>query len=96
MSWVSNFVSIMKKEGIIRMCIYFRDLNKVCPKDNYLTPFIDHVIDSCTNHEALSFMGGFSRYNEIHIDHMDQYKTTFTYQVIPFSLKMLAPPSSET
>ena len=39
--WVSNIVPITKKQGIIRVCIDYRDLNKACPKDNYPTPFID-------------------------------------------------------
>ena len=32
--WVSNVVPVNKKQGTIRVCINFRDLNKACPKDN--------------------------------------------------------------
>ena len=39
--WVSNIVLVTKKQGTIRVCVNYRDLNKACPKDNYLTPFID-------------------------------------------------------
>ena len=39
--------TVDKKQGTIRMCTDFHDLNKVCPKDNYPTPFIDQVIDAC-------------------------------------------------
>jgi hypothetical protein len=39
--WVSNPMPVDKKEGTIRVCTDFRDLNKACPKDNYPTPFID-------------------------------------------------------
>jgi hypothetical protein len=45
-------------------------------------------------HEALSFMDGFSGYNQIQIHPTDQYKTafitpwgTFAYRVMPFGLK---------
>ena len=38
--WVSNPVPVDKKQGTIRVCTDFRDLNKACPKDNYPTPFI--------------------------------------------------------
>ena len=41
---VSNPVPIDKKQGTIRVCTDFRDLNKACPKDNYPTPFIDQII----------------------------------------------------
>jgi hypothetical protein len=58
------------------------------------TPFIDQIIDDCAGHEALSFMDGFSGYNQIQIHPTDQYKTTFTtpwgtfsYRVMPFGLK---------
>jgi hypothetical protein len=45
--WVSNPVPVDKKQGTIRVCTDFRDLNKACPKDNYPTPFIDQIIDEC-------------------------------------------------
>ena len=39
--WVSNIVLVMKKQGTIRVCVDYRDVNHACPKDNYPTPFID-------------------------------------------------------
>ena len=39
--WVSNIVLVMKKQGTIRVCVYYRDVNHAYPKDNYPTPFID-------------------------------------------------------
>ena len=39
-NWVSNIVSVTKKQGTIRVCVDYRDLNRACPKDNYPTPFI--------------------------------------------------------
>jgi hypothetical protein len=92
--WVSNPVPVDKKQGTVRVCTDFRDLNKACPKDNYPTPFIDHIIDECTSCEAFSFMDGFLGYNQIQIKPEDQHKTTFicpwgtfTYRKMPFSLK---------
>jgi hypothetical protein len=93
-SWVSNPVPVDKKQGTIHVCTDFHHLNNACPKDNFPAPFIDQVIDDCTGHEALSFMDGFSRYNQIQIHPADQYKTafitpwgTFAYRVMPFGLK---------
>jgi hypothetical protein len=93
-SWVSNPVPVNKKQGTIRVCTDFRDLNHACPKDNFPMPFIDQIIDDCAGHEALSFMDGFSGYNQIQIHPTDQYKTAFTtpwgtfaYHVMPFGLK---------
>ena len=92
--WVSNIVPITKKQGTIRVCVDYRDLNKACPKDNYPSPFIDHIIDDCAGCEVLSYMDGFSDYNQIDILRQDQHKTTFicpwgtfAYKKWPFELK---------
>jgi hypothetical protein len=91
---VSNPVLVDKKHGTIRICMDFHDLNKACPKDNFPTPFIDHIIEQCTGCEAFSFMDGFLTYNQIQIKPEDQQKTTFictwgkfAYHKMPFCLK---------
>ncbi|GJW61856.1 hypothetical protein Tco_0111191 [Tanacetum coccineum] len=40
-SWLSNPVMVKKHDGSWRMCVDFKDLNKVCPKDGYPLPEID-------------------------------------------------------
>ena len=84
----------MKKQGTIRVCVDYRDVNQACPKDNYPTPFIDQIIDECAGCEIFSFMDGFSGYNQINIRPQDQSKTaficpwgTFAYRKLPFGLK---------
>jgi hypothetical protein len=39
--WVSNPISVNKKQGMICICMEFCDLNNACPKDNFPTPFIN-------------------------------------------------------
>ena len=51
MKWVSNPVLVDKKQGAIRICIDFRNLNRACPKDNFPTPFIDQILDECEGSE---------------------------------------------
>jgi len=94
MDWVSNIVPINKKQGMIRICINYRDINRACRKDNYPTPYIDQIIDDCANSEMFSFMDGFFSYNQINILPIDQPKTTFisawgtfSYCKLPFGLK---------
>jgi hypothetical protein len=96
--WVSNLMPANKKQGMIHVCMDFHDLNKACPKDNFPTPFIDHIVDECTGCQAFSFMDGFSRYNQIQIKPKDQHKTTFicpwgtfSYPKMPFRLKNVRP-----
>ena len=38
---VSNIVPAMNKQGTIRVCVDYMDVNQACPKENYPTPFID-------------------------------------------------------
>jgi hypothetical protein len=77
MQWVSNPILVNKKQGTIRMCMDFHDLNKSCLKDNFPTPFIDHIVDECACCEVFSLMDVFLGYNQIHIKLEDQHKTSF-------------------
>jgi hypothetical protein len=68
-----------KNQGTIRACMDFCDLNKSCPKDNFLTPFIDQILDNCAGSKSFSFMDRFLGYNQIQIKPEDQHKTTFIF-----------------
>ena len=52
MKWISNPIPTDKKQGAICICTNFRDLNYACPKDNFPTPFIDHILDECAGSEV--------------------------------------------
>jgi hypothetical protein len=73
--WVSNLVPVNKKQGTIRVCMEFHYLNKAYSKDNFPTPFIDHILDECVGSEVFYFMERFSGYNKIQIKPEDQHKT---------------------
>ena len=55
----------------------FRDLNLACPKDDFLVPNIDMIVDMTAGYEMYSLMDGFSGYNQIKIAPEDQEKTDF-------------------
>ena len=89
-----NVVPVPKKDGKVRVCVDFRDLNKVSPKDDFSLPHIDMLVDSTTGNPMLSFMDGFSGYNQILMAPEDTEKTsfitewgTYCYRVMPFGLK---------
>ena len=46
-SWIANLVPVRKKNGEIRLCVDFRNLNRSCLKDNYSLPEIDQILQSC-------------------------------------------------
>ncbi|KAA3479500.1 RNA-directed DNA polymerase-like protein [Gossypium australe] len=61
--WVPIIVPVPKKYGKVRMCVDYRDLNKASPKDNFLLPHIDTLVDNMAGYSLLTFMDGFSEYN---------------------------------
>ena len=92
--WLSNIVPIKKRNGQIRCCVDFRNLNKACPKDEFPLPNMDLLIDSAASHAMFSFMDGFSGYNQIRMSTKDVEKTVFRtpidnfyYTIMPFDLK---------
>ena len=58
--WVANVVPVPKKDGKVRMCVDFRDLNKAWPKDDFPLPHIDFLVDNTAGSALMSFMDGFS------------------------------------
>ena len=60
------------------MCVYFRDMNKACLKDDFPLPHIDVLVDNTTGSALMSFMDGLLEYNQIKIAPRDMTKTTFT------------------
>ena len=79
MQWLANIVPVMKKNGKFRVCVDFRDLNTATPKDMYVMPIVDMLVDFIANNESLSIMDGFSYYNQILIAIENIPKTTFRY-----------------
>ena len=92
--WLANIVPVTKKDGRVRMCVDYRDLNKASPKDDFPLPHIDVLIDSAAASAMYSFMDGFAGYNQIMMALVDKIKTAFItewgvycYKVMPFGLK---------
>ena len=44
--WIANVVLVPKKDGMVRMCVNFRDLKKACPKENFPLPHMDVLVDN--------------------------------------------------
>lgn len=56
--WLANIASVTKKNGRIRVCIDFRDLNNAFPKDEFPVPITEIMIDNTCGYEKMSFMDG--------------------------------------
>jgi len=86
-------VPVRKKNGDIMICIDFRNLNKASQKDNFPLPTMEQILHSVAGSELMSFLDGFSRYNQVLVHPDDRLKTTFrmkwgtyAYQKMPFGL----------
>ena len=91
---MAKVVLIPKKDGKVRVCVDFRDLNKVSSKDDFLLAHIDLLVDNIASHSMLFFMDGFSGYNHIMMASDDRENIvfitewgTYCYKVMPFGLK---------
>ena len=92
-SWVSNLFPTRKKNGDIRLCVDFRNINISSLKDNYGLPNMEAMLQKVTGSELMSMMDGFLGYNQVVVE---QFKTTFTtpwgtyvYVRMPLGLLML-------
>jgi hypothetical protein len=75
--WVSNII-LVEKKGVnkIRVCVDFRNLNRATPKDEYLMPIADVLINNASGHKMTSFDGNVG-YNRIFMAKEDVHKTAF-------------------
>jgi len=91
---MANIVPVLKKNEMIWICIDYRKLNAACPKDEFSLAITDVMIDNTCDFERMSFMDGFSGYNQIKM-YPDYEKHTsfrkpfgvYCYTVMPFGLK---------
>lgn len=63
--WLANIVPIKKTNGQIRAHIDVLDLRKACLKDDFSVSHMELLIEATTGYDALSFMDGYSEYNQI-------------------------------
>jgi len=78
--WIANLVLVRKKNGEIRLCVDFRNLNKCSLKDNYPIPKMDHILQRVIGATRMSFLDGYLGFNHIFVAEEDREKIAFTTQ----------------
>lgn len=93
-TWLANVVPIPKKDGKVRVCVDYRDLNIASPKNDFPLPNIHILIDNYAKYETQWFVDCFTSYHQIKLHEDDGEKTAFitpwgvySYKFIPLSLK---------
>lgn len=55
-TWLAKIVPAPKKDGKVRVCVDYRDLNRASPKDDFSLPNIHILLDNCAKHDLQSFV----------------------------------------
>ena len=66
-----------KKDGLMRLCIDYRELNKVTVKNRYPLPRIDDLFDQLQDATVFSKINLLSGYHQLRIRDIDIHKTAF-------------------
>jgi hypothetical protein len=70
-------VLVREKNGDIRLCVDFRNVNRAFEKDNYPVPPMEQILQCVSGSETLSLLDGFLGYNKVLVARKGQLKTTF-------------------
>nr|GEY99039.1 putative reverse transcriptase domain-containing protein [Tanacetum cinerariifolium] len=91
--WGAPVLFVKKKDGSFRICIDYRDLNKLNVKNRYLLPRINDLFDQLQGLSVYSKIDLRSVYHQLRVRDEDIPKTAFRtryrhyeFQVMPFGL----------
>ncbi|GJT93241.1 putative reverse transcriptase domain-containing protein, partial [Tanacetum coccineum] len=91
--WGAPILFVKKKDGSFRMCIDYRELNKLTVKNRYLLPRIDDLFDQLQGSSIYSKIDLRSGYHQLGVREEDIPKTAFRtryghyeFRVMPFGL----------
>ncbi|KAL4030756.1 hypothetical protein IC575_009007 [Cucumis melo] len=76
-SWGAPVLFVKKKDGSMRLCIDYRELNKVTVKNRYPLPRIDDLFDQLQGATVFSKIDLWSGYHQLRIKDEDVPKTAF-------------------
>ena len=84
--WGAPVLFVKKKDGSMRLCIDYTELNKVTIGNQYPLPRIDDLFDQLQGAKAFSKIDLRSGYNQLRVHDEDISKTAFRtrYDILSF------------
>ena len=82
--WASNVVLVRKKDGKLRMCVDYRQLNNRTVKDSYALPRIEEILDTLAGSKYFSVLDMKSGYHQVEVLEEHKCRTAFTVGPLGF------------
>jgi len=91
--WGAPVLFVNKKDGTLRLCVNYRQMNKATIKKKYPLPRVDYLFDQLKSTRIFSKINLRSSYHQVRIKEEDINKTTFKkryrhyeFTIVPFGL----------
>ena len=75
--WGVSVLFVKKKDGTLRLCVDYRQLNKMTMKNKHPLPRIDDLFDQLKGASVFLKIDLQSKYHQLRIKNTDVHKTTF-------------------
>ena len=75
--WASSAVLVRQKDGSVRFCIVYRQLNRITTQDSYPLPFIDNCLNALQRSNWFSKLDLRAGYYNIPVAEADKDKMAF-------------------
>ena len=82
--WASNVVLVRKRDGSLRMCVDYRQLNKRTIRDSYALPRTEELLDTLSGSKYFTVLDMKSGYHQVELLEEHKCRTAFTVGPLGF------------
>lgn len=82
--WSSNVVLVREKDGSLRMCVDYRQLNQCTRRDSCDLPRIEEILDCLSGNKYLSVLDMKSGYHQVEMEETHKERTAFAVGPLGF------------
>ena len=82
--WASNVVLVRKRDGSLRMCVDYRQLNKRTIRDSYALPRTEELLDTLSGSKYFTVLDMKSGNHQVELQEEHKCRTAFTVGPLGF------------